>query len=88
MAYTQRVKMRLGLLSLCPWMALLVTSCSGEAISNEAMTEMYPKSFRPGDPPYSELDFEAGADFICDEVKAKYDRDICSEPAINWRRPN
>lgn len=57
----------------------------GRIISNELMSGMYPKSFRPGRPPYLERDFEAGADFICDEIKIKLERDICSEPQINWR---
>ena len=79
---------RTAMRRLCPLAALAVSACgNGDTISNEAMTEMYPKSFRPGDPPYSERDYEAGADFICDEIKVKYDRDICSESAINWRRP-
>lgn len=75
---------RLGLLA-----ALLLTSgCeSPEVISNELMQEMYPDTFRSGDPPYLERDFEAGADFICDEVKTETGRDLCSEPNINWRRP-
>lgn len=69
--------------------ALLLTSgCSSpEVISNELMQEMYPNTFRDGDPPYLERDFEAGADFICDEVKNEIGRDLCSEPGINWRRP-
>lgn len=57
----------------------------GRIISNETMSAMHPKSFHPGSPAYLERDFEAGADFICDEIKAEYDRDICSEPAIDWR---
>ncbi len=58
----------------------------GRLISNELMVEAYPKSFRPSDPPYLERDFEAGADFICDEIKMKRHRDICAEADINWRR--
>lgn len=58
----------------------------GRVISNELMSEMYPQSFRPGFPRYLERDFEAGADFICDDIRNKYQRDICSEPEINWRR--
>jgi hypothetical protein len=54
-------------------------------INNEVMSGMHPQSFRPGHPQYLERDFEAGADFICDEIKIKYKRDICSEPQINWR---
>ncbi|WP_173205234.1 hypothetical protein [Sphingopyxis sp. BSNA05] len=57
----------------------------GRVISNEAMSALYPQSFRSGSPKYLERDFEAGADFICDEIKAKYQRDICSEEEINWR---
>lgn len=57
----------------------------GDIISNEAMSAMYPHSFRPGFPKYLERDFEAGADFICDEIKLQYDRDICADPQINWR---
>src|SRR3546814_18856717 len=60
----------------CIPLALVVSSCGerDEVISNELMAEMYPETFRPGDPPYSERDFEAGADFICDEIKAAYTR--------------
>lgn len=57
----------------------------GRVISNEMMSQMYPKSFRPGTPQYLERDFEAGADFICDEIRIKYDRDICKESEIKWR---
>ena len=57
----------------------------GRTISNEMMTQLYPKSFRPGEPPYLERDFEAGADFICDEIKLKLERDVCSESQIDWR---
>ena len=57
----------------------------GRVILNDVMAEMYPQSFRRGHPPYLERDFEAGADFICAEIKAKHERDICSEPEINWR---
>lgn len=57
----------------------------GEVVSNEAMRAMYPKSFRPGSPAYLERDFEAGADFICDEIRAQRGQDICSEPDIHWR---
>lgn len=57
----------------------------GRVVNNEVMLKLYPQSFRPGSPQYLERDFEAGADFICDEIKAKYDRDICSESEINWR---
>jgi hypothetical protein len=57
----------------------------GRTINNEVMLGMYPQSFRPGQPPYLERDFEAGAEFICDDIKIKYKRDICSEPQIHWR---
>ena len=57
----------------------------GRTISNEMMRTMYPSSFTPGEPEYLERDFEAGADFICAEIRANYDRDICSEPEINWQ---
>ncbi|RJY08285.1 hypothetical protein D6201_01955 [Aurantiacibacter aquimixticola] len=57
----------------------------GRVISNETMAAMYPESFRPGHPQYLERDFEAGADFICDELELKHGRDLCSEPEINWR---
>ena len=57
----------------------------GRTISNEMMSAMYPSSFKPGEPEYLERDFEAGADFICAEIRAQYDRDICSEPGINWQ---
>src|SRR3546814_10112145 len=54
-----------------------------EIIDNQIMSEMYPQSFRPGTPQYIERDFEAGANFICDEIKAKQKRDICAESEIN-----
>jgi hypothetical protein len=54
-------------------------------ISNEAMSAFYPSSFRPGSPPYFERDFEAGANFICDEIKIKHGRDLCAEIDIKWR---
>jgi hypothetical protein len=57
----------------------------GRTISNEMMSAMHPSTFKPGHPRYLERDFVAGADFICDEIKEKYDRDFCSEPEINWR---
>lgn len=57
----------------------------GRIINNETMTALYPSTFRTGHPPYLERDFEAGADFICDEIMNKHGRDICSEPEINWR---
>lgn len=78
------MKNRLGLLGVL----FLTSGCdSPSVISNELMQEMYPDTFRSGDPPYLERDFEAGADFICDEVKNEIGRDLCSEPSINWRRP-
>ena len=57
----------------------------GRIINNEVMSAMYPASYRAGQPQYLERDFEAGADFICDEIKSTYERDICSEDEINWR---
>lgn len=57
----------------------------GATIDNAAMKAMYPETFRPGAPAYLERDFEAGVDFICDEIKAKHHRDICSESEIDWR---
>jgi hypothetical protein len=57
----------------------------GRTISNEMMSGMYPKTFRSGHPQYLERDFEAGADFICDQIQQEYDRDICAEKAVNWR---
>jgi hypothetical protein len=58
----------------------------GKIISNELMSAQYPGSFRPGNPPYLERDFEAGADFICDEIKSKKGRDFCADSDINWRK--
>jgi|JI6StandDraft_1071083.scaffolds.fasta_scaffold02959_16 hypothetical protein len=55
-------------------------------IDNELMHENYPKSFRKGNPQYLERDFEAGVDFMCDEFRVQYGRDICAEPEINWRK--
>ena len=57
----------------------------GRIINNEVMAETYPSTFRPGKAPYLERDFEAGADFICNEIKLKRGKDICSDPDINWR---
>ena len=57
----------------------------GRIINNEMLSSYYPSSFRPGTPPYLERDFEAGADFICDEIKLKYGRDLCAEKDIKWR---
>jgi hypothetical protein len=100
MDYSERIKI-LGLIStswLYVPVFALTTACSsslideakraendGWVISNELMSANYPQSFRAGSPKYLERDFEAGADFICDEIKIKYQRDICSEPKINWR---
>ena len=57
----------------------------GAIIDNDMMSQMYPETFEPGRPEYLERDFEAGADFICDEVSRKYGRDVCADPDINWR---
>lgn len=62
-----------------------VAEKEGAIINNEIMLSMYPKTFRAGAPAYLERDFEAGADFICAEIKAKYEQDVCSEPEINWK---
>jgi hypothetical protein len=73
----------------CSESSLLVEAKKAEAegrvINNEMMSALYPSSYRPGSPQYLERDFEAGADFICAEIKKKYERDICSEDKINWR---
>jgi hypothetical protein len=61
-------------------------SSEDRLIDNDIMSQMYPQAFRPGHPQYLERDYEAGADFICDQIKLKYRRDICSEPQVNWRR--
>lgn len=58
----------------------------GRIIDNEAMYQLYPKSYRKGNPQYLERDFEAGADFMCDEFRVQYKKDICAEPEIKWRR--
>lgn len=83
---------------LCVPLLLLTSACDsaiveeaeraedeGAVVNNEAMVAMYPRTFRPGSPAYLERDFEAGAEFICDEIKLKHRRDICSEPELNWR---
>ncbi len=57
----------------------------GRIINNQMMSDTYPSSFYPGSPPYLERDFEAGADFICDEIKRKRQRDVCADADINWR---
>lgn len=84
---------------LCVFNALLLTSCEsslvkeakeaesdGRVINNEMMQSLYPKTFRAASPAYLERDFEAGAEFICDEIEIKYEKDICAEREINWRR--
>ena len=58
----------------------------GRIIDNELMYAMYPKSYRKGNPKYLERDFEAGVNFMCDEFRVQYKRDICAESAIKWRR--
>lgn len=60
----------------------------GQIINNEMMAANYPETFRSGKPPYLERDFEAGADFICDEIKLKRGQDICADTDIKWRRPH
>jgi hypothetical protein len=60
-------------------------SSEGRVINNSIMSQAYPASFVPGTPKYLERDFEAGANFICDEIKMKRGRDICAESDINWR---
>lgn len=57
----------------------------GRIINNEVMGQTYPSTFKRSNPPYLERDFEAGADFICNEIKLKRGKDICSDPDINWR---
>ena len=57
----------------------------GEVISNTAMSAMYPNTFEPGDPAYLERDFEAGAEFICDEVERVRGTDVCADSDIGWR---
>lgn len=59
---------------------------SERVISNEMMAAMYPQAFKPGSPQYLERDFEAGANFICDQIKLRQGRDICADPEINWRK--
>ena len=58
----------------------------GRIIDNEMMLSVYPKSYRKGHPKYLERDFEAGANFMCDEFRAQYGKDVCAEPEIKWRR--
>ena len=57
----------------------------GRIISNEMMQVMYPETFKKGEPPYLERDFEAGADFICDEIEREFSRDVCADEPIKWR---
>ncbi len=57
----------------------------GRVINNDMMTATYPSTFKPGTPAYLERDFEAGADFICDEIKLKHKRDLCADEKIGWR---
>lgn len=57
----------------------------GATIDNDVMAAMFPQAFRRGDPAYLERDFEAGADFICAQIKTKHKRDLCSEPEIDWK---
>lgn len=86
------------ILRLCIPLFLLTSACDsaivdeaqraedeGAIIDNEIMLAMYPETFRSGSPAYLERDFEAGADFICDEIELEYGRDFCSEGEINWR---
>ncbi len=58
----------------------------GRVLDNDIMYQTYPKSYRAGSPKYLERDYEAGVNFMCDEIRDKYKRDICAEPEINWRR--
>jgi hypothetical protein len=59
---------------------------NGRIINNEMMSAQYPSSFRPRTPPYLERDFEAGANFVCDEIKKNYGSDFCGREGINWRQ--
>ncbi|CAN1544776.1 hypothetical protein MCEMIH15_01910 [Caulobacteraceae bacterium] len=63
-----------------------LAEAEGRIIDNELMLSMYPKSFRKGHPKYLERDFEAGVNFMCDEFRAQYGKDVCAEPEIHWRR--
>lgn len=60
-------------------------SSEGRVINNNVMMQLYPETFVAGTPSYLERDFEAGANFICDELKMKRGRDICADSDINWR---
>src|SRR3546814_7034891 len=77
---------------LCVPLFLLTSACDSEiveeaeraedegaVVNNEAMVAMYPRTFRPGSPAYLERDFEAGADFICDEINLNHRRAISPE---------
>lgn len=75
------------------WSALTESKLVSEArsaerdrrvINNDMMEIFYPRSFRAGQPQYLERDFEAGADFICDEILNKYQQDMCSRDGIGW----
>ncbi len=77
--------MRAIILPTCGLMVFALGGC-GERISNDLMAETYPTSFKAGKPAYLERDFEAGANFICDEIKQKRKHDFCADPDINWRR--
>ncbi len=57
----------------------------GRVLNNRMMSVLYPQTYREGTPQYLERDFEAGANFICDEIKAKKGNDICADPEIGWR---
>lgn len=61
------------------------TKDDGRVVSNEAMVSMYPETYKPGEPQYLERDFEAGADFICDEIELKRGEDVCAADDIGWR---
>lgn len=56
-----------------------------ELISNDTMAIMYPHTYHKASPQYLEIDFEAGADFICDTIQYHYKTDICSTKEIHWR---
>ena len=61
----------------------------GHVISNMLMSNMYPYTYKRGYPEYLKRDFEAGADFICDEIVRIYKKDLCavklSEGGMQWR---
>jgi len=61
-------------------------SREGRVINNDLMAGWYPTSFIAGNPPYLERDYEAGVNFICDEIKQKRKHDFCADPDINWRK--